>query len=60
VGDPRRVLAATDCGFDTSAGMGQVAEGMVRAKLEALAAGAACFGTGVLGGQGCYARARSA
>ena len=26
VGDARRVLAGTDCGFDTAAGMGQVAE----------------------------------
>jgi 5-methyltetrahydropteroyltriglutamate--homocysteine methyltransferase len=40
VGDPRRVLAGTDCGFDTSAGMGRVAEDVVWAKLEALAAGA--------------------
>ena len=27
VGDPSRVLAGTDCGFDTSAGWGRVAEG---------------------------------
>jgi 5-methyltetrahydropteroyltriglutamate--homocysteine methyltransferase len=40
VGDPRRVLAGTDCGFDTSAGMGRVAEDVVWAKLEALADGA--------------------
>jgi 5-methyltetrahydropteroyltriglutamate--homocysteine methyltransferase len=40
VGDPSRVLAGTDCGFDTSAGMGRVAEDVVWAKLEALAAGA--------------------
>jgi 5-methyltetrahydropteroyltriglutamate--homocysteine methyltransferase len=40
VGDPRRVLAGTDCGFDTSAGLGQVAEEVVWAKLEALRAGA--------------------
>jgi 5-methyltetrahydropteroyltriglutamate--homocysteine methyltransferase len=40
VGDPRRVLAGTDCGFDTSAGMGRVAEDVVWAKLKALAAGA--------------------
>ena len=26
VGDPTRVLAGTDCGFDTSAGWGRVAE----------------------------------
>ena len=40
VGDPRRVLAGTDCGFDTSAGMGRVAEDVVWAKLRALADGA--------------------
>jgi 5-methyltetrahydropteroyltriglutamate--homocysteine methyltransferase len=40
VGDPRRVLAATDCGFDTSAGMGRVAEDVVWAKLRALQEGA--------------------
>jgi 5-methyltetrahydropteroyltriglutamate--homocysteine methyltransferase len=40
IGDPRRVLAATDCGFDTSAGMGRVAEDVVWAKLRALKEGA--------------------
>ncbi len=40
VGEPRRVLAGTDCGFDTSAGMGRVAEDVVWAKLRALADGA--------------------
>ena len=40
VGDPTRVLAGTDCGFDTSAGMGKVAEDVVWAKLAALAEGA--------------------
>ena len=40
VGDPRRVLAGTDCGFDTSAGMGRVAEDVVWAKLSALRDGA--------------------
>ncbi|HJU16056.1 MAG TPA: cobalamin-independent methionine synthase II family protein [Stellaceae bacterium] len=40
VGDPRRVLAGTDCGFDTSAGMGRVAEDVVWAKLKSLAEGA--------------------
>ncbi|MDP6342502.1 MAG: cobalamin-independent methionine synthase II family protein [Alphaproteobacteria bacterium] len=40
LGDPGRVLAATDCGFDTSAGMGRVAEDVVWAKLEALSEGA--------------------
>ena len=36
IGDPRRVLAGTDCGFDTSAGMGRVTEDVVWAKLRAL------------------------
>lgn len=40
LGDPTRVLAGTDCGFDTSAGMGKVAEDVVWAKLAALSAGA--------------------
>jgi 5-methyltetrahydropteroyltriglutamate--homocysteine methyltransferase len=40
VDDPRRVLAGTDCGFDTSAGMGRVAEDVVWAKLRALRDGA--------------------
>ena len=40
VGDPTRVLAGTDCGFDTSAGRGRVPEDVVWAKLAALAEGA--------------------
>jgi 5-methyltetrahydropteroyltriglutamate--homocysteine methyltransferase len=40
VGDPTRVLAGTDCGFDTSAGWGRVAEDVVWAKLRALRDGA--------------------
>jgi 5-methyltetrahydropteroyltriglutamate--homocysteine methyltransferase len=40
VGDPRRVLAGTDCGFETSAGMGRVADDVVWAKLKALTDGA--------------------
>ena len=40
IGDPHRVIAGTDCGFDTSAGMGRVAEDVVWAKLKALAEGA--------------------
>ena len=40
IGDPHRVLAGTDCGFDTAAGMGQVADDVVWAKLRALRAGA--------------------
>jgi len=41
VGDPRRVLAGTDCGFDSSTGFGLVAEEVVWEKLRALSAGAA-------------------
>ena len=41
LGDPHRVIAGTDCGFDTSAGLRDVAEEIVWAKLEALAEGAA-------------------
>jgi 5-methyltetrahydropteroyltriglutamate--homocysteine methyltransferase len=40
VGDPSRVLAGTDCGFDTSAGWGRVAEDVVWAKLRTLRDGA--------------------
>jgi len=40
VGDPRRVMAGTDCGFDTSAGMGRVTEDVVWAKMKAMADGA--------------------
>ncbi len=40
VGDPRRILAGTDCGFDTAAGLGEVAEEVVWEKLKALRAGA--------------------
>jgi len=41
VGDPRRVLAGTDCGFDTSAGLGDVAPSLVWAKFRAMRDGAA-------------------
>ena len=40
VGDPHRVIAGTDCGFDTSAGFGAVAPSVVWEKLRALRAGA--------------------
>ena len=39
-GDPRRVLAGTDCGFDTSTGCGCVADDVVWEKLRSLRAGA--------------------
>jgi 5-methyltetrahydropteroyltriglutamate--homocysteine methyltransferase len=41
IGDPSRVLAGTDCGFETSAGFAAVAPDVVWAKLRALADGAA-------------------
>ena len=40
IGDPRRIQAGTDCGFDTSAGMGRVTPDVVWAKLRALREGA--------------------
>jgi 5-methyltetrahydropteroyltriglutamate--homocysteine methyltransferase len=40
VGDPRRVIAGTDCGFATAAGFGEVAEEVVWRKLRALREGA--------------------
>lgn len=41
IGDPSRILAGTDCGFDTSAGMGRLTPDVVWAKLRAMADGAA-------------------
>jgi 5-methyltetrahydropteroyltriglutamate--homocysteine methyltransferase len=41
VGDPHRIMAGTDCGFDTSAGFGMVADDIVWEKLRALSDGAA-------------------
>ena len=41
VGDPARVLAGTDCGFETSTGIGMVAPSLVWRKLTALSEGAA-------------------
>ncbi|MFN8644925.1 MAG: cobalamin-independent methionine synthase II family protein [Candidatus Binatia bacterium] len=40
VGDPHRLLAGADCGFDTAAGLGAVADEVVWEKLKALRAGA--------------------
>ncbi len=40
MGDPRRVQAGTDCGFDTSAGRGRVANDVVWAKLKSMRQGA--------------------
>jgi 5-methyltetrahydropteroyltriglutamate--homocysteine methyltransferase len=41
VGDPRRIIAGTDCGFETAAGSKMVVEEVVWAKLKSLAEGAA-------------------
>jgi 5-methyltetrahydropteroyltriglutamate--homocysteine methyltransferase len=40
IGDPRRVMAGTDCGFETSVGYGPVVEEVAWKKLEALVEGA--------------------
>jgi len=40
VGDPARIQAGTDCGFDTSAGMGRLTPDVVWAKLKAMQEGA--------------------
>jgi len=40
IGDPRRVQAGTDCGFDTSAGRGRVATDVAWAKIRAMREGA--------------------
>jgi len=40
VGDPARIQAGTDCGFDTSAGMGRVTADVVWSKLKAMKEGA--------------------
>jgi 5-methyltetrahydropteroyltriglutamate--homocysteine methyltransferase len=40
VGDPGRITAGTDCGFDTSAGLGDVAPSLVWEKLRAMREGA--------------------
>ena len=40
MGDVHRVIAGTDCGFATAAGLGEVAEEVVWRKLHALRAGA--------------------
>ncbi len=49
VGDPRRVLAGTDCGFETTAGLAPVADEIVREKLRALRDGAAIASRRLLG-----------
>jgi 5-methyltetrahydropteroyltriglutamate--homocysteine methyltransferase len=48
IGDPTRVIAGTDCGFDTSAGIGDVAPSLVWEKLRSLRAGADLAGERLL------------
>ncbi len=50
MGDPTRVLAGTDCGFDTSAGRGKVTDDVVWAKLGALRDGARIASGRLFGG----------
>ncbi len=49
LGDPARLMAGTDCGFDTSAGMGRVAEDIVWAKLASMVEGARLASQRLLG-----------
>lgn len=49
VGDPRRIVAGTDCGFETAAGSKMVVEEVVWAKLRALSEGAAIASKRLLG-----------
>jgi 5-methyltetrahydropteroyltriglutamate--homocysteine methyltransferase len=49
VGDPRRIIAGTDCGFETAAGSKMVVEDVVWAKLRSLAEGAAIASRRLLG-----------
>jgi 5-methyltetrahydropteroyltriglutamate--homocysteine methyltransferase len=48
-GDPRRIIAGTDCGFETAAGSKMVIEDVVWAKLRSLAEGAAIASKRLLG-----------
>lgn len=45
IGDPARIMASTDCGFDTSAGMGRLTSDVVWAKLRSLREGADLAGS---------------
>ncbi len=49
VGDPRRIIAGTDCGFETAAGSKMVIEEVVWAKLRSLADGATIASKRILG-----------
>jgi 5-methyltetrahydropteroyltriglutamate--homocysteine methyltransferase len=50
IGDPHRVIAGTDCGFETTTGLGEVAEEVVWEKLKAMRAGADLATRRLLGG----------
>ncbi len=50
IGDPQRLLAGTDCGFATAAGLGEVAHEVVWEKLKALRDGAAIASQRLFGG----------
>ncbi len=49
VGDPRRIIAGTDCGFETAAGSKMVVPEVVWAKLRSLSEGAAIASKRLLG-----------
>jgi 5-methyltetrahydropteroyltriglutamate--homocysteine methyltransferase len=49
VGDPHRIIAGTDCGFETAAGSKMVIEEVVWAKLRSLSEGAAIASNRLLG-----------
>ena len=49
IGDPARIMAGTDCGFETSTGTGMVAPSLVWRKLAALSEGAAIATTRLFG-----------
>jgi 5-methyltetrahydropteroyltriglutamate--homocysteine methyltransferase len=49
VGDPQRIIAGTDCGFETAAGSKMVIEGVVWSKLRSLAEGAAIASKRIFG-----------
>jgi 5-methyltetrahydropteroyltriglutamate--homocysteine methyltransferase len=49
IGDPRRVIAGTDCGFETTTGLAPVAEEVVWEKLRAMRDGAAIATKQLLG-----------
>jgi len=50
VGDPSRLLAGTDCGFDTAAGRGRVTADVVWAKMRSMAEGARIASNRLFGG----------